>query len=52
LLKWTEQLHASLVKLRISHELAIVGGVGHDFHGLMLVEHQRFAADRFSGSQP
>ena len=31
LLKWTEQLHTSMVKLKISHELEIVGGVGHDF---------------------
>ena len=29
LLKWTEQLHTSMVKLKISHEVEIVGGVGH-----------------------
>jgi endo-1,4-beta-xylanase len=31
LLKWTEQLHASMVKLQVSHQVEIVGGVGHDF---------------------
>ena len=53
LLKWTEQLHTSMVKLQISHELEIVGGVGHDFGapGTGIYEHQlrglRYAADHF-----
>jgi enterochelin esterase-like enzyme len=53
LLKWTEQLHTSMVKLQISHELEIVGGVGHDFGAPAtgIYEHQlrglRYAADRF-----
>jgi enterochelin esterase-like enzyme len=53
LLKWTEQLHASMVKLKISHELEIVGGVGHDFGDpdTGIYEHQlhglRYAADHF-----
>jgi len=53
LLKWTEQLHASMVKLKISHEVEIVGGVGHDFGapGTGIYEHQmrglRYAADHF-----
>ena len=51
LLKWTEQLHASMVKLRISHELEIVGGVGHDFGTYIpprpsICEHQLRAALR------
>ena len=60
LLKWTEQLHASMVKLRISHELEIVGGVGHDFgtyipprpsiHKLQL-RALRYAADHFAVPQ-
>lgn len=61
LLKWTEQLHASMVKLRISHELEIVGGVGHDFGTYIpprpsICEHQlralRYAADHFIMPQP
>jgi enterochelin esterase-like enzyme len=52
LLKWTEQLHASMVKLQISHEVEIVGGVGHDFGPSGLCEHQlralRYAADHFA----
>ena len=53
LLKWTEQLHASLVNLKISHELEIVGGVGHDFGApdTGIYEPQlrglRYAADHF-----
>jgi endo-1,4-beta-xylanase len=53
LLKWTEQLHTSMVKLQISHELEIVGGVGHDFGAppAGIYEHQlrglRYAADHF-----
>ncbi len=31
LLEWSEKMHASMVTLEISHELEIVGGVGHDF---------------------
>jgi endo-1,4-beta-xylanase len=58
LLKWTEQLHASMVKLRISHEVEIVGGVGHDFGAPAtgIYEHQlrglRYAADHFVLPQP
>ena len=53
LLKWTEQLHTSMVKLKISHELEFVGGVGHDFGApdTGIYEHQlralRYAADHF-----
>ena len=58
LLKWTEQLHTSMVKLKISHEVEIVGGVGHDFGAPAtgIYEHQfrglRYAADRFVLPQP
>jgi endo-1,4-beta-xylanase len=58
LLKWTEQLHTSMVKLKISHEVEIVGGVGHDFGGPAtgIYEHQlrglRYAADHFVLPQP
>ena len=58
LLKWTEQLHTSMVKLQISHEVEIVGGVAHDFGALAtgIYEHQlralRYAADRFVLPQP
>jgi esterase/lipase superfamily enzyme len=58
LLKWTELLHASMVKLKISHEVEIVGGVGHDFGAQArgIYEHQlrglRYAADHFVLSQP
>ena len=58
LLKWTEQLHTSLVKLKISHEVEIVGGVGHDFGapGTGIYEYQlrglRYAADHFVLPQP
>ncbi len=56
LLKWTEQLHASMVKLQISHEVEIVGGVGHDFGTAGIYEHQlralRYAADHFALPQP
>ena len=58
LLKWTEQLHMSMVKLKISHEVEIVGGVGHDFGapGTGIYEHQlrglRYAADHFVLPQP
>ena len=58
LLKWTEQLHTSMVKLRISHEVEIVGGVGHDFGApeTGIYEHQlrglRYAADHFVLPQP
>ena len=58
LLKWTEQLHTSMVKLQISHELEIVGGVGHDFGapGTGIYEHQlrglRYAADHFVLPRP
>jgi enterochelin esterase-like enzyme len=58
LLKWTEQLHASMVKLKISHELEIVGGVGHDFGAPAtgIYEHQlralRYAAAHFVPPQP
>jgi enterochelin esterase-like enzyme len=53
LLKWTEQLHTSMVKLQISHEVEIVGGVGHDFGApeTGIYEHQlrglRYAAGPF-----
>lgn len=56
LLEWSERMHASLVKLKISHEFEIVGGVGHDFGPQGLYEHQlralRYAADHFALSQP
>lgn len=56
LLGWSEKLHASMVKLKISHELEIVGGVGHDFGPKGIYEHQlrslRFAADHFALPQP
>lgn len=58
LLKWTEQLHTSMVNLKISHEVEIVGGVGHDFGAPAtgMYEHQlrglRYAADHFSLPQP
>jgi hypothetical protein len=56
LLEWSEQMHASLVKLKISHEFEIVGGVGHDFGPKGLYEHQlralRYAADHFARPQP
>ena len=58
LLKWTEQLHTSMVKLKISHEVEIVGGVGHDFGApaMGIYEHQlrglRYAADHFVLPQP
>jgi endo-1,4-beta-xylanase len=58
LLKWTEQLHTSMVKLKISHEVEIVGGVGHDFGapGTGIYEYQlrglRYAADHFVLPQP
>jgi endo-1,4-beta-xylanase len=53
LLKWTELLHTSMVKLKISHEVEIVGGVGHDFgdQATGIYAHQlhglRYAADHF-----
>jgi enterochelin esterase-like enzyme len=58
LLKWTEQLHAGMVKLKISHEMEIVGGAGHDFGdpATGIYEHQlralRYAADHFVLAQP
>jgi enterochelin esterase-like enzyme len=56
LLVWSEKLHAGMVKLKISHELEIVGGVGHDFGTPGIYEHQlralRYAADHFSPPQP
>ena len=56
LLEWSEKLHASMVKLKISHELEIVGGVGHDFGPKGIYEHQlralRYAADHFALPQP
>jgi hypothetical protein len=48
----------SMVKLQISHELEIVGGVGHDFGAPAtgIYEHQlrglRYAADHFVLPQP
>jgi enterochelin esterase-like enzyme len=52
LLEWSEKLHASMVKLKISHELEIVGGVGHDFGPKGIYEHQlralRYAAEHFA----
>ena len=51
LLEWSEKLHASMVKLKISHEFEIVGGVGHDFGPKGKYEHLlralRYAADHF-----
>ena len=51
LLEWSEKLHASMVKLGISHEFEIVGGVGHDFGPKGKYEHQlhalRYAAEHF-----
>jgi enterochelin esterase-like enzyme len=61
LLKWTEQLHASMVKLRISHEVEIVGGVGHDFGTYipprpsiykLQLRALRYAVDHFTVPQP
>ncbi|HEY5908996.1 MAG TPA: alpha/beta hydrolase-fold protein [Verrucomicrobiae bacterium] len=56
LLEWSEKLHASMVKLKISHELEIVGGVGHDFGPRGIYEHQLralgYAADHFGLLQP
>jgi len=56
LLEWSEKLHASMVVLKISHELEIVGGVGHDFGPKGIYEHQlralRYAADHFRQPQP
>ncbi len=55
---WTEHLHTNMVKLKISHEVEIVGGVGHDFGapGTGIYEHQlralRYAADHFLLPQP
>lgn len=52
LLEWSEKLHASMVKLKISHEFEIVGGVGHDFGPKGKYELQlralRYAADHFA----
>lgn len=52
LLEWSEKLHASMVKLKISHEFEIVGGVGHDFGPKGKYEHLlrslRYAADHFT----
>ena len=52
LLEWTEKIHASMVALKISHELEIVGGVGHDFGPKGIYGHQlhalRYAADHFA----
>jgi endo-1,4-beta-xylanase len=56
LLEWSEKMHASMVKLKISHELEIVGGVGHDFGPTGISKHQlralRYAADHFALPQP
>lgn len=56
LLEWSEKLHASMVKLKISHELEIVGGVGHDFGPKGIYEHQlraiHYAADHFTLPKP
>jgi endo-1,4-beta-xylanase len=56
LLEWSEKMHASMVKLKISHEFEIVGGVGHDFGPNGIYEHQlralRYAADHFVLPQP
>ena len=56
LLEWSEKLHASMVRLKISHEFEIVGGVGHDFGPKGIYEHQlralRYAADHFALPQP
>jgi esterase/lipase superfamily enzyme len=56
LLEWSEKLHASMVKLKVSHELEIVGGVGHDFGPKGSYEHQlralRYAADHFALPPP
>ena len=56
LLEWSEKLHSSMVKLKISHEIEIVGGVGHDFGPKGIYEHQlhalRYAADHFGPPPP
>ncbi len=52
LLDWSEKMQASMVKLKVSHEFEIVGGVGHDFGPKAIYEHQlralRYAADHFT----
>ncbi len=56
LLEWSEKMHACLVKLKISHEFEVTGGVGHDFGPKGPYEHQlrtlRYAADHFALPQP
>ncbi|MBM3879340.1 MAG: hypothetical protein FJ387_06425 [Verrucomicrobia bacterium] len=56
LLEGSEKLHASLVKLKVSHEFEIVGGVGHDFGPKGICEHRlralRCAGDHFALPQP
>ncbi len=56
LLEWSEKLHASMVKLKISHEFEIVGGVGHDFGPKgkyePLLRALGYAADHFGLPQP
>jgi endo-1,4-beta-xylanase len=55
LMRWSDQLHASLVKLRISHDFEIIGGVGHDCHALMRSTQLlslRYAANYFAVPKP
>lgn len=55
LLEWSEKLHASMVKLKISHEYEIVGGVGHDFAPRKLelqLRALRYAAEHFTLPRP
>jgi hypothetical protein len=52
LLKWTEQLPASMVQLKISHEVEIIGGLAHDLRIDVQVRALRYAVDHFTLPQP
>ncbi len=48
LLKWTEQLHASMVKSKISHEVEIIGGLAHELRIDVQMRALRYAVEHFT----